>query len=47
MDKVLIKVIRQLLEALEDNSDLKDRVKALEQWQAQVESVWPEIEEDN
>lgn len=40
---IYIQVIELLLEALATQEDLTERVQQLEQWQTNVEAVWPQI----
>lgn len=47
MDKTLTRIIRMLLDEVDRQDDLKERVDSLEQWREQVDGVWPEIEEND
>jgi len=43
MDKTLIKVIKILLDEIEQQADMQERLGALEQWQEQIEAEWEKV----
>lgn len=45
MDKTLTRIIRMLLDEVDKQDDLKERVEQLEHWREEVDGVWPKIQE--